>query len=133
VAQQARNLAMELGPRMEALGFVVRDRDTKFTTAFDEVFRADGLGIVRTPPQLYGRMRSASGSLEPSVGRCSTVRSSSARHLSKIFTDMPSTITITVHIILAISDRPPSRPRPCGRAPTWLTSAPSGDNRSWTA
>jgi hypothetical protein len=51
VARQARNLAMELGARMAALRFLVRDRDTKFTTAFDEVFRADGLRIVRTPPQ----------------------------------------------------------------------------------
>jgi putative transposase len=51
VAQQARNLAMELGTRMEALRFSVRDRDTKFTAAFDEVFQAEGLRIIRTPPQ----------------------------------------------------------------------------------
>jgi transposase InsO family protein len=51
VVQQARNLAMELGARMEALRFLVRDRDTKFTAAFDEVFRVDGLRIIRTPPQ----------------------------------------------------------------------------------
>jgi putative transposase len=51
VAQQARNLAMELGIRMESLRFLVRDRDTKFIAAFDEVFRADGLRIIKTPPQ----------------------------------------------------------------------------------
>lgn len=51
VAQQARNLAMELGARMEALRFLVRDRDTKFTMVFDEVFQADSLRIIRTPPQ----------------------------------------------------------------------------------
>jgi transposase InsO family protein len=51
LAQQARNVAMELGVRMEALRFLVRDRDTKFTAAFDEVFQAEGLRIIRTPPQ----------------------------------------------------------------------------------
>lgn len=30
---------------------MVRDRDTKFIVAFDEVFRADGVRIIKTPPQ----------------------------------------------------------------------------------
>ena len=30
---------------------MVRDRDTKFIAAFDEVFRADGLRIIKAPPQ----------------------------------------------------------------------------------
>jgi putative transposase len=51
VSQQARNLAMELGPRMDSLRFLVRDRDTKFAAAFDEVFRACGVRIIKTPPQ----------------------------------------------------------------------------------
>jgi putative transposase len=41
----------ELGIRMEALRFLVRDRDTKFIAAFDEVFRAEGVRIIKTPPQ----------------------------------------------------------------------------------
>ena len=41
---------MELGLRLEAQRFLVRDRDTKFIAAFDEVFRADGLRIIKTPP-----------------------------------------------------------------------------------
>jgi hypothetical protein len=51
VVQQARNLAMELGSRMDSLRFLVRDRDTKFVAAFDEVFRAGGVRIIKTPPQ----------------------------------------------------------------------------------
>ena len=51
VAQQARNLAMKLGTRMEALRFLLRDRDTKFIATFDNVFQADGIRIIKTPPQ----------------------------------------------------------------------------------
>jgi putative transposase len=33
------------------LGFLLRDRDTKFTRAFDDVFTADGLQVIQTPIQ----------------------------------------------------------------------------------
>lgn len=48
VAQAARNLAAGLGERISAFRFLVRDRDAKFTPAFDEVFRSGGVNIVRT-------------------------------------------------------------------------------------
>jgi putative transposase len=47
VTQQARNLAV--GERLERLQFVIRDRDTKFSGPFDEVFRSDGAKIIKTP------------------------------------------------------------------------------------
>jgi len=47
-AQQARNLAMDLGDRPGTLRFLVHDRDPVFTTAFGEVFRAEGLRIIVT-------------------------------------------------------------------------------------
>src|SRR6266545_2082520 len=31
------------------LRFLIHDRDTRFTAAFDEVFRSEGLKIIRTP------------------------------------------------------------------------------------
>ena len=48
VAQQARNLLMlEHRP----LPFLIRDRDAKFTQAFDDVFRSEGAEVLITPVQ----------------------------------------------------------------------------------
>jgi transposase InsO family protein len=49
VAQQARNLLMDLDRRAEELRFLIRDRDTKFTAAFDGVFTSIGARIITTP------------------------------------------------------------------------------------
>jgi putative transposase len=49
VAQQARNLAWSLQEREDPLRFLIHDRDRKFTDTFDEVFRSEGLEIIRTP------------------------------------------------------------------------------------
>jgi putative transposase len=51
VTQRARNLLMDLGDRAYRLRFLIRDRDSKFTTAFDAVFTGADIRIIRTPIQ----------------------------------------------------------------------------------
>ena len=57
MTQQARQFAWTLSERTEPARFLIRDRDQKFTTAFDDVFRSNGLEILCTPiraPQANG-------------------------------------------------------------------------------
>ncbi len=49
VAQQGRNLLMNLDDHAESFKFLIRDRDAKFTAAFDAVLTAAGMRIIRTP------------------------------------------------------------------------------------
>ncbi len=49
LVQQARNLLVELGDRMDSLRFLIRDRDAKFTAAFDAVFTSIGIDVLRSP------------------------------------------------------------------------------------
>jgi transposase InsO family protein len=48
-AQQARNLLMDLGERAGHFKFLIRDRDSKFTSVFDDVFVGNGTRIIKTP------------------------------------------------------------------------------------
>jgi transposase InsO family protein len=51
VTQQARNLSWALSERSRAAKFLIRDRDTKFSASFDEVFHTEGIRIIKTPVQ----------------------------------------------------------------------------------
>jgi hypothetical protein len=48
-AQQARNFVFSLPERERPLKFLVRDNDGKFTRAFDTVFNAEGVHVIRSP------------------------------------------------------------------------------------
>jgi putative transposase len=49
VEQHARNLAMDLAERGEKVTYLLKDGDTKFTAAFDKVFRTEGIKVKRLP------------------------------------------------------------------------------------
>ncbi|HEY6423880.1 MAG TPA: hypothetical protein VIY28_11645 [Pseudonocardiaceae bacterium] len=51
VAQQARNFLMDLGDPAAQFTFLIRDRDSTFTTMFDAVFTSESIRILRTPVQ----------------------------------------------------------------------------------
>ena len=47
MTQQARNLGLDFSER--GVRFLIRDRDAKYSDPFDEVFRSEGIRIVKTP------------------------------------------------------------------------------------
>ena len=47
--QQARNLLMQLADEGVEPRFLIRDRDSKFTRDFDEVFRSEGIRVIKAP------------------------------------------------------------------------------------
>lgn len=49
--QQARNLAADLGTRMDSLRFLLRDRDGKYGQSFDAVFQAEETEILKSAPR----------------------------------------------------------------------------------
>jgi putative transposase len=47
--QQARQLAWSLAERPTPIRFLIHDRDSKFSRAFDQVFKSEAIEIIRTP------------------------------------------------------------------------------------
>jgi len=66
VTQMARNLLMDLDEHAASIKFLLRDRDTKFTAAFDAVFADASLRILRSPI----RAPRANAIMERWIGGC---------------------------------------------------------------
>lgn len=88
VAQQARNLMLDLGHRATGFKFIIRDRDAKFTVMFDEVFRAEGIRVVLAAPQAP-RMNAITERWAGSVRQeiLARILIINERHLRKVLTD----------------------------------------------
>ena len=120
VAQQARNLLLDLGDRGAVFRFLIRDRDTKFTRAFDDVWRSTGGQIICTPI----RAPNANAVAERWVG---TVRQECLDHL--LIVGRPHLVHILRSYVEHYNQHRPHRGLGLG---TPIPSVP-GDPRSATA
>ncbi|WP_230860823.1 hypothetical protein [Actinoplanes aureus] len=80
VAQQARNLMLDLGERAGQFRFLIRDRDTKYTDVFDEVFTSEGIEVLRRALlrcEISGRAELGQGRLQ--IARPSWVNAAAVR------------------------------------------------------
>ena len=109
VTQQARNLLMDLGNRAEQFRYLIRDRASRFTTAFDAVFAGADIRIICMPV----RAPRANAIAERFVG---TLRRecldhlliTGPRHLAAVHVSLSSTTTRTVRTDRCISTHPPT-------------------------
>ena len=125
VVQQARNLLMDLEDAGTRVKFVLHDRDASFTAAFDAVFRAAGVKIIRSAIQAP-RMNSI---MERWIGSCR--RESLDRTLT--WNERHLTIVLHEYEDFYNTHRPHrtlSQARRCARCPmallTWISSGFGG-------
>jgi transposase InsO family protein len=99
---------MDLADRASGFRFLIRDRDGKFTTAFDDVFAGNGTRVITTPVRSPRANAIAERFVGPLRREClDHVLFLGERHLRKVLAESARHGTIT-----AIG-----RTRPCSRSP----------------
>jgi putative transposase len=107
VTQQARNLLLQFDGDGVRPRFLVRDRDSKFSRDFDEVFRSEGIRVIKAPvraPKARAHAeRWVGGVRRECLDRLLIV---GRRHLR--------------HVLATYTSRYRGRDRPCGRPPAQI-------------
>lgn len=70
--QQARDLLMALNDRVDRVRLLIRDKDAKFTHAFDAVFASEAIQVLLTPVRAPGPTRTSSAGSADVGGNSST-------------------------------------------------------------
>ena len=105
LAQQARNLIMRFGDK-QTFRFLVHDRDTKFSHAFDEIFRTEGIRVIRTPVQAPNANAHAERWVRTLRADClDRILILGRRHLEHVPASTVATTTSTVHTARSTSYR----------------------------
>ena len=86
VMQQARQVAWTFAERAEPVGFLIRDRDCKFTAGFDAVFEGQNIRILRTPIQVPEANAIAERFVRTARAECRDWLILNARHLERALT-----------------------------------------------
>jgi hypothetical protein len=119
VAQAVRNLMMDLADAGRSFRFLIRDRDARFTEAFDAVFTAAGMTIVRTPvraPRANAIAERFVGTLRREI--LDRILIINARHARVVLADFEQHVNTTVRTGLW------ARPRHDARCPTHTHPTP---------
>jgi putative transposase len=89
VTQQARNLFMALDDPDRPFRFPIHDRDSKFSRSFDEVFRSEGIDVIRTPVHAPNANAHAERWVQTirseCLDRCLTLGSRHLEHLLRVY------------------------------------------------